>query len=198
MALRRDAFLKGTLAVAGGVGFAVFAPGCPEPIRRSFDGGEDEGGSGGGGAGGRGGAGGGTGGRGGAGGTGGGGAGGGGGGSGGGGAGGRGGADAATDRAEGGAPEGGAEAPRMEGGTASCTMNGTNTTIATNHGHTMMVSMADVMAGVMKAYSIRGTSTHDHTVTLTAAHFTMLKANMPVMVTSTVGAHTHMVTVSCR
>ena len=72
------------------------------------------------------------------------------------------------------------------------------TTIGTNHGHAGTVPAADVMAGVQKTYNIQGASGHPHTVTITAAMFTMLKAGMPVTATSSNDAnHTHAVTVTC-
>lgn len=61
-----------------------------------------------------------------------------------------------------------------------------------------MVSAADITAGIDKTYDIKGGSTHAHAVMITAAMFTMLKAGMAIMVTSTVGgAHTHPVTITC-
>jgi hypothetical protein len=70
--------------------------------------------------------------------------------------------------------------------------------IATNHGHSMSVSAADEMAAADKTYSIQGSSAHNHTVTLTAAHFADLAAGKVVVVTSsTDAAHSHDVTVTC-
>ena len=82
----------------------------------------------------------------------------------------------------------------------NCTTNGTTATIGTNHGHTLTVSAADVMAGVDKTYDITGSADHAHMVTVTAANFTSLKNNPSgsVMLTSTSGgAHTHSVTILC-
>jgi len=82
----------------------------------------------------------------------------------------------------------------------SCTVNGTTVSIGSNHGHVLMVSMADVNAGVDKTYDIMGTSTHTHSVTVTAANFASLQnnPNMSVMVTSTVAsAHSHGITILC-
>ncbi len=82
----------------------------------------------------------------------------------------------------------------------SCTTNGTTVSIASNHGHVLMVSAADVTAGADKTYDITGSSAHSHSVTVTAANFTSLKNNpaMSVQVTSTSGGgHTHMVTILC-
>jgi len=70
--------------------------------------------------------------------------------------------------------------------------------IASNHGHTITVSLTDVNAGVDKTYDITGTSAHTHMVTVTAADFTAIKAGTTRMVTSTTGGgHTHAVTVMC-
>ncbi|NUO49753.1 MAG: hypothetical protein HOV80_12935 [Polyangiaceae bacterium] len=81
---------------------------------------------------------------------------------------------------------------------------GCGTTIGTNHpqgAHSMMVSEADVNAGVDKTYDITGASMHMHEVTVTAADFTTLAAQGggTITVTSTMGgAHTHSITVSCN
>lgn len=84
--------------------------------------------------------------------------------------------------------------------TRSCTDNGTSVAIAANHGHVMMVSAADVSAGVDKTYDITGSATHSHSVTVTAANFASLQSNPDgsVVVESTSGgAHTHTVTIMC-
>lgn len=84
------------------------------------------------------------------------------------------------------------------GGQANCVDNGTTAAIAANHGHTLSVSKADVTAGTEKTYSIQGSSAHDHSVTVTAADFTMLQGNDSITLASTSGGgHTHSVTVSC-
>ena len=70
--------------------------------------------------------------------------------------------------------------------------------ISGNHGHVLTVSLADVNAGVDKTYDIMGTSAHTHSVTVTAADFTTIKAGTTRMVVSTTGGgHTHSVTVMC-
>jgi len=85
----------------------------------------------------------------------------------------------------------------MNPGVVSCSMNGTTVAIAANHGHTLVVSKADIAAGVDKMYSIQGTSLHDHLVMVTAAQFAMLAANTSISVQSTVTIHSHAVTISC-
>ena len=80
----------------------------------------------------------------------------------------------------------------------NCLANGTKSTIATNHGHSLTVSTADIQAGTQKIYSIQGSSGHNHEVTITAANFNSLKSNSSITVGSTSGdGHTHSVTVSC-
>ena len=80
----------------------------------------------------------------------------------------------------------------------NCLGNGTTVGIGTNHGHTLVVSKADIDAGAEKTYSIQGSSGHNHDVTLTAANFTSLKNNSAISVTSSSdNDHTHSVAVSC-
>ena len=73
--------------------------------------------------------------------------------------------------------------------------------IAENHIHSphkLVVTSADVAAGVEKTYDIMGTAGHTHMVTITAADFAMLKAGGTIMETSTVDlCHSHVITVSC-
>jgi hypothetical protein len=76
-------------------------------------------------------------------------------------------------------------------------MNGTNVVIGANHGHTLVVPKTDVMAGADKTYDIQGTSPHSHTVTITAAQFAALAANMSVSTVSSLDGHTHSIMVTC-
>jgi hypothetical protein len=48
--------------------------------------------------------------------------------------------------------------------------------VGRNHGHALVVSVADVLAGVPKTYDINGGSGHSHEVTLSAADFATLRA----------------------
>ena len=59
------------------------------------------------------------------------------------------------------------DAGSTDGGPAACP-NGGTTTISANHGHVLVVSQADVLAGVDKTYSIKGNASHDHTVVVSA------------------------------
>ncbi len=82
-----------------------------------------------------------------------------------------------------------------DGGGGSCRPSAS---IGSNHGHTMVVSRADVEAGEGKSYDITGSSSHAHGVMLSASHFATLAGGGTVMVTSTSGGgHTHAVTVTC-
>jgi hypothetical protein len=80
----------------------------------------------------------------------------------------------------------------------NCLANGTSVTIATNHGHVLVVSKADVAAGADKTYHIMGTALHDHTVSVTAAQFATLAANSGIAVTSsTDDSHNHHISIMC-
>jgi hypothetical protein len=57
--------------------------------------------------------------------------------------------------------------------------------VAKNHGHALVVSPADVKAGVARTYDLTGTSGHLHEVTLTADDFKKLAAGEPVRMPST-------------
>ena len=81
----------------------------------------------------------------------------------------------------------------------SCRDNGArNGAITGNHGHSLVVPPADVLAGAAKTYNIQGTASHPHTITIRADQMTVLAANGTFTVTSTNDAgHTHDVTVTC-
>ena len=87
------------------------------------------------------------------------------------------------------------------GPSGNCAQNGSHAAISQNTGHALVVTMADIAAGVAKTYDIRGTdTTHTHQVTLTAADMQNLQMNLRALETSTVGGtpgHTHQITVSC-
>ena len=75
--------------------------------------------------------------------------------------------------------------------------------ISNNHGHLLTIPSADLDSTSDMSYSIMGSATHDHTVTLTVAQLAALKAGQVVTATSTVtdaapfGSHSHDLTVSC-
>lgn len=66
-----------------------------------------------------------------------------------------------------------------------------------NHGHVFSVPRADVMAGTERTYMLTG-GTHTHSLTLTAAHFTLLAdGGMVIATTSLDAGHMHSVEVRC-
>jgi len=78
-----------------------------------------------------------------------------------------------------------------------CQANGTISDIGNNHGHSVTVSKADVIAGVRKLYNFTGGS-HSHMWVFTDDMFTILKGNGQVSnATSTIENHRHPVTISC-
>ncbi|MEZ4362120.1 MAG: hypothetical protein R3B48_18170 [Kofleriaceae bacterium] len=95
---------------------------------------------------------------------------------------------------------GGGDEPQADAAPGgSCTANGTTVAIATNHGHRLTVSAADITAGVDKTYDITGSALHMHTVTITAAQFATLASNQSITVpSSNSGDHDHTITVNCR
>lgn len=112
--------------------------------------------------------------------------------------------DASTDGPRNDAPRAdahaGADAPPagLDATVKRCTTNGTIDTIASNHGHVLLVTKQDIQSGVQKTYDIQGTAMHAHSVVVTVAMFAMLQADTTVMLTSTVGgSHSHAVTIAC-
>jgi hypothetical protein len=79
-----------------------------------------------------------------------------------------------------------------------CGKNGAKDSGLNDPLHHLVVPAADVVAGVSHTYSIKGTSTHDHKITLEAADFVNLVAGTKVTVTSTnVLGHVHTFDVVC-
>jgi hypothetical protein len=102
-----------------------------------------------------------------------------------------------------------AEAPGPKGGTAPtggeaaaatpavCEVLGVS--IANNHGHELLVSVADIVAGKPKTYDIAGSSGHSHEVTLTADDFAAIAGGKDLRIASTpVSNHRHTVRVRCE
>ena len=88
------------------------------------------------------------------------------------------------------APPGTVDAPP-----GACTLRAS---IGGNHGHSLVVSPADVAAGTAKSYDIQGSSVHPHTVVVTAEMFTDLQDGKPVTVASSEDSgHMHGVTITC-
>ena len=85
----------------------------------------------------------------------------------------------------------------IDGPPPNCNLNGTTVGIGANHGHVMTVAKADITAGVEKTYKTisdlnasQGQG-HVHSVKLTAADFTALKAGMTVTKKSCDASHEH-------
>ncbi|MCX4243345.1 hypothetical protein [Paraliomyxa miuraensis] len=70
--------------------------------------------------------------------------------------------------------------------------------IASNHGHQLVIPLADLGASDDVTYDIRGEASHSHLVTLTTQQLARLYRGETVAVFSTVAeAHDHLVTISC-
>ena len=83
------------------------------------------------------------------------------------------------------------------GGGAACDAD-PSVEIGTNHGHELLVPLADVESGAQQVYDIQGTSGHSHLVTLMPGDFAALQAGMNVMVDSTTDSgHSHTVMLTC-
>jgi hypothetical protein len=82
-----------------------------------------------------------------------------------------------------------------------CSVTNAVVTIADNHTHaphSLVVTTADILAGVDKTYDIMGMANHNHQITITAAEFATLAAGGMAMDLSTIAlCHTHLVTTSC-
>lgn len=80
----------------------------------------------------------------------------------------------------------------------TCSQGASATAISGNHGHSLAVPKADVATAATKTYSIQGSASHAHQVTITAAQFAQLKGGHGISVTSSLAlAHSHMLTVTC-
>jgi hypothetical protein len=70
--------------------------------------------------------------------------------------------------------------------------------LSDNHGHKLELPIEDLESDGPKAYSIRGTSDHDHEITLDASSFADLKLGNTVQVRSTDSyGHDHLVSILC-
>jgi len=79
-----------------------------------------------------------------------------------------------------------------------CLTEGTTSSIGGNHGHSILVTTADISAATEKTYTITGSATHAHMVTLTASHFADLADDKSVTtITTSSDGHTHNITIAC-
>jgi hypothetical protein len=95
---------------------------------------------------------------------------------------------------------GGAAAACGGSNPGNCLQNGSNSQISANHGHSLVVSKADITAGAAKTYDITGIADHSHSVTLSAADMSALQQNhQAIEVSTNFGSppHNHTITVTC-
>ena len=79
-----------------------------------------------------------------------------------------------------------------------CLTDGATAQVAIDPTHRLFVPVEDIVAGVQKTYDIRGSSLHNHRVTLTPDHFARLAAGEMVEVYSTIDLfHDHLVLLLC-
>jgi hypothetical protein len=95
-----------------------------------------------------------------------------------------------------GCSSGGVSDSLRDGGPTSCSM--ITPRIGLNHGHRLVVPLADVEAGNSKTYQITSNGQHPHTVHVTAAQFAELASGTTVTAESSNDAgHTHSVVFTC-
>jgi hypothetical protein len=76
-------------------------------------------------------------------------------------------------------------------------------TITGNHGHSLVIPVADLNSMVDMTYNIQGTADHNHTITLTPVQLGQIKGRMAATVISsiassmTTSSHSHDVTSNC-
>ena len=76
-------------------------------------------------------------------------------------------------------------------------------TITGNHGHSLVIPIADLDSMVDKTYNIQGAADHNHTITLTPVQLGQIKGHLAVTVISTTASsgttamHSHDVTSNC-
>ncbi|KQY90491.1 MULTISPECIES: hypothetical protein [Roseateles] len=81
-------------------------------------------------------------------------------------------------------------------GLSSCSSTGA--AISGNHGHSLSIQAADLNSTSALSYSIQGSSTHAHTITLSPTQLAALKAGQSVTVTSSTDlSHDHSVMITC-
>jgi hypothetical protein len=75
---------------------------------------------------------------------------------------------------------------------------GTSITFTDQHGHEILVSRTDVLAGVEKTYMTSGTADHQHMIVVTAAHFATIAAGGTALtMTNFLLEHMHDVRIRC-
>jgi hypothetical protein len=88
-----------------------------------------------------------------------------------------------------------------QGPASSC--GSSDSQISGNHGHLLTVPTADLTSTIAMTYSIMGSATHDHSLTLSPSDLAQLNSGGTVTEVSSVtdaapfGPHSHGVTVTC-
>ena len=71
-------------------------------------------------------------------------------------------------------------------------------TITGNHGHSLVIPVADLDSMVDKTYNIQGAAVHNHVVTLALADLRALKAGTAVtVISSNAAGHEHSISILC-
>jgi hypothetical protein len=82
---------------------------------------------------------------------------------------------------------------------SACVKNGALVAIEGSHPHEMNIPTERIARAVGGTYSVKGEGDHSHVVQLTDADMAKLKAGFSVQTrTSSVNAHTHEVSISCK
>ncbi len=81
---------------------------------------------------------------------------------------------------------------------ASCLARSPVSVIVGNHGHSMIVTAAEVGDPRDREYDLTGGADHSHSATITEAQFDRLANGMSVTVTSSGAGHTHTINIRCR
>jgi hypothetical protein len=84
------------------------------------------------------------------------------------------------------------------GGSGGGMCSSTSANISNPHGHTLVIPIADVLAGESKTYDIQGSGDHKHSVAIGASNMVRLRDEKSLSITSSSGGgHTHAVSISC-
>jgi hypothetical protein len=82
------------------------------------------------------------------------------------------------------------------GGGGACSTN-IDAQITCRHGHELIVTAADLLAGEPKSYNIQGTASHSHMLTVTAQMFEQLQQGMTVEIFVPSQIQPHTVYIKC-
>ncbi|MEO6280932.1 hypothetical protein [Roseateles sp.] len=89
-----------------------------------------------------------------------------------------------------------AASPAPTNGLSSCSSTGA--AISGNHGHSLSIQAADLNSTSALSYSIQGSASHAHMITLSPTQLASLKAGQSVTITSTTdSSHDHSVMITC-